>query len=160
MEPAAARSEVRQTVLFLCTANSARSQMAEALLRELAGGRFDAHSAGVEPGVVHPLTREVLEELGIDTGGLRAKPLSEYLGRRRVHQAIVVCESARQRCPSTYPFALRTHFWPFDDPAAVEGSDSERRAAFRAVRDAIRARIAAWVDSDECEPLARDERGA
>jgi arsenate reductase (thioredoxin) len=139
------RTSTRQTVLFICTGNSARSQMAEALLRHLAADRFDAHSAGLDPSEVHPLTHEVLGELGIDTSGLRSKSIKEYLGRVRVHQAIVVCESARQRCPSIYPFALKVHSWPFEDPAAFEGDPDERRAGFRAVRDAIRARIEDWL---------------
>ncbi len=138
----------KRTVLFLCTGNSARSQMAEALLRHMAGERYDVHSAGTEPKAVHPLTHRVMAELGIDTSGQSSKDLREYLGRVSIHTAIVVCENAQKQCPRIYPFALQTLYWPFDDPAAVPASEPERQLAeFRHVRDAIAARLRQWLEA-------------
>jgi arsenate reductase (thioredoxin) len=128
-------------VLFLCTHNAARSQMAEALLRHHGGQRFDACSAGLEPTEVHPLTRQVLREVGIDASSAVAKGMQACLGKAAVRYAIIVCERANQSCPRVFPFATQTLFWPFDDPAEVEGSPAERLAAFRRVRDAIAARV-------------------
>jgi len=134
-------------VLFLCTHNSARSQMAEALLRHQAGDRYRACSAGTEPTDVHPMTRRVLDEIGIDTAPLRAKGLSEFLGRASVRTAIVVCAQAAESCPRLYPFAREVLQWPFDDPSRVEGSDEVRLAAFRRTRDEIAARLRDWLAS-------------
>ena len=86
-------------VLFLCTGNSARSQMAEALLRKLAGDRYEVHSAGLEPTVIHPLTVKVLEEIGIDASKQYAKPLTDYLGKTHFSYLITVCSKAEERCP-------------------------------------------------------------
>jgi arsenate reductase len=135
----------RQSVVFICTGNSARSQMAEALLRHLAGDRYDAYSAGLEPKGVHPLTIQALTEAGIGTDGLRSKHVKEFLGRSRVHHAIVVCHSAQKRCPSIFPFSTWTHFWPFDDPAAARGTREQQLAVFRKVRDQIARRLHDWL---------------
>jgi arsenate reductase len=134
-------------VLFLCTHNSARSQIAEALLRHHAGDRFSACSAGVEPTAVHPMTKRVLEEIGIDTSPLRAKPLSRLLGRISPRYAIVVCAQAAESCPRLYPFALTVLQWPFDDPSRVQGSEELQLAAFRRTRDEIDARLRDWLRS-------------
>lgn len=139
-------------VLFLCTGNSARSQIAEAILLARAGNRFEVASAGMEPKGVHPLTLRVLEESGIDTRGLRSKPSSEFLGKVAVRIAIIVCERANQHCPRIYPFAGRTLYWPFDDPAAFEGTEPERLEKFREVRDEIAARIDQWLDEVDRTP--------
>ena len=135
----------KQVVLFLCTANSARSQMAEALLRHRAGDRFEAHSAGLTPSVVHPMTIRVLQEIGLDTNRLRSKGSEEFLGKMRLHYAIIVCDKAAQSCPRLHPFALHTLHWPFDDPAAVQGPEEERLAKFREVRDKIDEQIRSWL---------------
>lgn len=137
--------ESKPLVLFLCTGNSARSQMAEAILRDRAGDRFDAASAGVTPKGVHPLTIRVLSEAGLATAGLRSKPSSEFLGKVLVGWAIIVCEQANASCPSIYPFAGKTLYWPFEDPAAFEGGESEKLAKFRSVRDAIARQIDSWL---------------
>lgn len=131
-------------VLFLCTGNSARSQMAEALLREAAGERFEAYSAGLEPKGVHPLTIQVLQELGIETTPLRSKSLNEYIGKMSFDALITLCSDAEERCPFFPGSGERLH-WPFDDPAAVSGSAEEKLAAFRRVRDQILAAIQGWV---------------
>jgi arsenate reductase len=135
----------KRTVLFLCTRNAARSQMGEALLRHHAGDRFDALSAGTEPSEVHPLTHHVLDELGIDTSGLRSKSVMEYLGERRIHTAIIVCENAKNNCPSIYPNAVEVLYWPLDDPAAAEGTEDDRLEQFRAIRDAIDEKLQEWL---------------
>jgi arsenate reductase len=95
-------------VLFLCTHNAARSQMAEAFLHHYAGDRFEVLSAGLVPTQVHPLTRQVLTETGLDPSRLRAKGLKDVLGRVRIHYAIIVCDQAEEDCPHLYPFALQT----------------------------------------------------
>lgn len=136
-------------VLFVCTHNAARSQMAEALLRKHAGDRFEAASAGFEPTDVHPLTREVLAEVGIDGSNLSAKGLREFLAKRAVRHAIIVCAQAEEQCPKIYPFAAETLYWAFDDPAALEGSPELQRTKFRRVRDEIDARIQAWLRAPE-----------
>lgn len=133
-------------VLFLCTGNSARSQMAEALLRKHAGDRFDACSAGLRPKEqVHPLTLRVLNEVGLDTDALCAKGVDNYLGKVPIRYAIVVCEKAQESCPRIYPFALQTLYWPFEDPAAAGGSEEERLEKFREVRDQIEEKLSHWL---------------
>ncbi len=135
----------QQKALFLCTGNSARSQLGEALLRRLAGERFLVYSAGTEPKGVHPLTRRVLDEVGIDTSMHTSKHVREYLGRLTVSHVFIVCDEAAKSCPALYPFARHVHRWPFPDPAAAGGSEEQRLAAFRRVRDAIDARLRAWL---------------
>ncbi|HXV76276.1 MAG TPA: arsenate reductase ArsC [Candidatus Polarisedimenticolaceae bacterium] len=136
-------------ILVVCTRNSARSQIAEAYLRRHVGDRFDVYSAGVDPSTVHPLTRRVLEEAGFDVSRHTAKNVRDFLGRLPVHTLIVVCDKADQRCPSTFPGLVERLFWPFDDPAAATGSDEERLAAFRRVRDRIEARVRDWVGAGQ-----------
>lgn len=135
----------RETVYFLCSGNSARSLMAEALLRHHAGDRFHAVSAGLVPGRVHPMTLRVLMERAVDTTGLRSKSTREYLGKVSVHYAVIVCEKAAENCPKLYPFALKNLYWPFEDPAAFEGSEAEQLEKFRDVCGQVDARIRAWL---------------
>jgi arsenate reductase len=135
----------KQTVLFLCTGNSARSQMAEALLRKHAGDRFEALSAGLDPLGVNPLTVRVMNEIGIDMSGHFSKPVSEYLGKVAVHATVFVCDRAESSCPTIWPGALRRLSWPFEDPAAATGSDEQRVQKFREVRDQIEKRILEWL---------------
>ncbi len=139
-------SETKPVLLFLCTANTARSQIAEALLRHHAGDRLTAISAGLAPGeVVHPLALRVLEEKGIDTSGLRPKHVREFLGSVHVATAITLCSQTAEACPALWLGPIEMQHWPIDDPAAVDGSEEERLAAFRAARDAIEAMIIEWV---------------
>lgn len=139
----------RPLVLFLCTGNSARSQMAESILRARAGDRFEVASAGLEPRPVNPLTIRVIEEMDLPTNDLQSKHASEFLGKAAVRYAIIVCERANESCPRIFPFAGYTLYWPFEDPASFEGPPKERLEKFRQVRDEIAARIDQWLDDLE-----------
>jgi arsenate reductase len=132
-------------VLFLCTHNAARSQMAEAFLRHYADDRFEVLSAGLAPTQVHPLTCQVLAETGLDPSGLCAKGLNDFLGKVHIHYAIIVCDQVEEHCPHLYPFALQTLYWPFDDPTQAEGSKEDQLHRFRTVRDQIAHRVRAWL---------------
>lgn len=138
----------KPVVLFLCTTNTCRSQMAEALLRHHAGDRFEVISAGLEPGPeVHPLALRVIEEKGMSTAGLRPKNVREFLGFVRVRWAIIVCSRAAESCPVAWPdWSERLH-WPIDDPATAVGTDDERLTVFRRVRDELEARITTWLST-------------
>lgn len=135
----------KPTVLYLCTRNSCRSQMAEGWLRHLAGDRFDAYSAGLEPQPVHPMAVAVMRDIGIDISHHRSKGVKEFLGRISINYAVFVCAHAEQNCPRIYPFALRRLSWPFEDPASSAGSVDERYRKFEIVRDAVGARIQDWL---------------
>ena len=129
----------KESVLFICTHNSARSQMAEGLLRHLAGDRFEVESAGTEKTHVRPLAIEAMKELGIDISSQTSKTIAS-LGDRHFDWAITVCDNANEACPVFSGGTKRLH-WSFDDPSAATGSDEERLAAFRRVRDEIRAKL-------------------
>lgn len=132
-------------VLFLCTGNSCRSQMAEAFLRHYAGDRFEPHSAGLEPREIHPLTRQVLAEQGIDMTGQYSKGVRVYLGRMLFTYLVTVCADAEARCPTTFLGVSQRLHWAFDDPAAFDGTDAEKLQKFREVRDQIGRQIRAFV---------------
>jgi arsenate reductase len=132
-------------VLFLCTGNSARSQMAEALLRKYASDRFEAYSAGLEPGVVNPYTIKVLEEIGVDTSQHSSKPLTTYLGKVHFGYLITVCGNAEKNCPVFPGMGIRQH-WPLEDPAAFQGTPEETLVKFREIRDQIDERVRDWLD--------------
>lgn len=134
----------RPKVLFLCSHNSARSQMAEAFLRKYAGDRFEVCSAGLEATEIHPYTRQVMEEVGLDMSGHYAKDLQQYLGQVHFAYLITVCSRANELCP-IFPGMGERLNWPFEDPAAVEGTAEEKLAGFRQVRDAIEGRILQWL---------------
>jgi len=129
----------KRRVLFLCTHNSARSQMAEGLLRHLAGDRFEAYSAGTEATQVRPLAIRAMAELGIDISGQQSKTLERYL-REPFDAVITVCDQANEACPVFFGARERLH-WSIPDPARAAGTEEEQLAAYRAARDAIRARI-------------------
>jgi arsenate reductase len=135
----------RPSVLFICTGNTARSQMAQVLLEHHGQQRFEVQSAGLEPGEVHPLTRQVLTERGFSTDHLYAKGTTPLLGQHFTH-VITVCGRAEQNCP-IFPFALRREAWPFEDPAAAPGAEEDRLAVFRRVRDQIDAQVRQWVEA-------------
>jgi arsenate reductase len=140
-------------VLFLCSHNSSRSQMAEGLLRARGGSRFAAFSAGTHPRAVHPLAIQVMAELGIDiseSAGHRAKSLVEFVGQPPMDLVVTVCDDAAEECPF-FPGASRQEHWDFPDPSAVTGTDDQRRAAFRRARDAIAARIDRFLQDHPAE---------
>ena len=131
-------------VLFLCTQNSARSQMAEAFLRAHAGDHFEIFSAGLEPSQVHPMAIQVMKEKGISMEGHYSKPLSEFLGKLHFSYLITVCARAETRCP-IFP-GMRTRLaWPFEDPAEAQESAQKQLEKFREVRDAIEEKIKSWL---------------
>jgi arsenate reductase len=139
-------------VLFLCTGNSARSQMAEAFLRKYGGDRFEAYSAGLEPKEIHPYTREVMKEIGINLTGQRSKHLSEYLGQIHFGYLITVCAQAEEQCPAVFPGMGQRLHWAIDDPAAFDGTDAQILGKFRQVRDEIDSRIQFWLQEQEVAP--------
>jgi len=128
-------------VLFLCVHNSARSQMAEGMLRAWAGDRFEVHSAGNEVSEVRPLAIRAMAEIGIDISGHRSKHLTQYAGQS-FDMAINVCDDAKEACPY-FPGGRQQLHWSFDDPSGAQGSEEERLAVFRRVRDEIGQRIRA-----------------
>jgi arsenate reductase len=132
-------------VLFLCTGNSARSQMAEAFLNRRAGDRFEVHSAGLEPKGVHPLTVRVMEELGYDLSGQSSTDVTDYLGKQHFGYLITVCAHAEKHCPKAFLGVSERIHWPIEDPAAFEGSEEETLEKFRQVRDEVAERIMAWL---------------
>jgi arsenate reductase (thioredoxin) len=140
-------------VLILCTHNSARSQMAEGLLRALGGARVDVASAGSRPGRVHPLAVLVLAKRGIDISGQRSKHLDEFLGEE-FDCVITVCDAAGEACP-LFPGAPERIHWSLPDPSAVDGSEAERLAAFERVADDLEARLRTFVDLTGTERRVR-----
>jgi arsenate reductase (thioredoxin) len=131
--------QARQRVLFLCTHNSARSQMAEGLLRRLGGDRFEAFSAGTEATHVRPLAIRAMHELGIDISQHESKTLDRYL-ELPFDKVVTVCDQANEACPVFFGARERIH-WSFRDPSTATGSEEQQLAVYREVRDAIRARI-------------------
>ena len=133
-------------VLFLCTGNSARSQMAEGLLRALAGEQFEVFSAGTEPkGRILPEVQDVMREVGLNMSRQFSKSVTEYLGKEHFSHVITVCADAEENCPAVF-LNMGTHeHWPFDDPAKFAGDDEQRLATTRRVRDQIEDRLRLWL---------------
>ena len=133
----------RRRVLFLCTHNSARSQMAEGLLRQLAGDRFEVASAGTEASRVHPLAIRAMRDAGVDISLHTSKTVDSLLDRPWDY-VITVCDSANERCPLFPGRTTRLH-WSFDDPSQATGTEDGRLDTFRRVRDEIQTRLGAWL---------------
>ncbi len=133
----------KPAVLFLCTGNSCRSQMAEGFLRALAGDRFEAASAGTKPVPVNPLAILVMAELGVDMSGQVSKHLSQVL-EERFDYVITVCDRARESCPLSLQARNQLH-WSFPDPAAATGSLEQQLRVFRSVRDQVREKILEFI---------------
>ncbi|MEM7482493.1 MAG: arsenate reductase ArsC [Acidobacteriota bacterium] len=132
-------------ILVLCTGNSCRSQMAEALFRRELDGRLPVYSAGTEPTAeIHPVARQVMEEEGLDLAGQRPKHLTEYLGRVPIHTIVIVCDGAAKSCPTVWPGAYERLMWPVEDPAAFEGDAHATLAKFRQVRNELAGKIGEW----------------
>ena len=135
---------MEKKILILCTGNSCRSQMAEALLKDCAGDHFAVESAGCDPaGYVHPLAIEVMAEAGHDLSGWKSKSHEQFL-HQQVQTVITVCGNANDCCP-VFPGQVNRHHWPFDDPAKFEGSDEIVKQEFRRVRDEIKMVMNAYV---------------
>lgn len=133
----------RTRLLFLCTGNSARSQMAEGLLRHEAGDRFEVFSAGTHPSLVRPEAIAVMNEIGVDISGHRSKSIDEFKSQD-LDTVITVCDNANETCP-VFPGKTQRLHWPFEDPAPVEGTEEHRHDAFRKTRDRIHARIKVFL---------------
>ena len=136
----------KKRVLILCTGNSARSQMAEGLLRHIAGDRFDVHSAGTIASFVRPQAIKAMQEIGIDISSHRSKPVDEFAGQQ-FDYVITVCDNAKHNCP-VFPGKTERIHWSFADPAEATGSDEEITAVFRRVRDEIRRRLEDFAGAD------------
>jgi arsenate reductase len=132
----------RKKILVLCTGNSARSQMGEGLFRTEGGGRFEVFSAGIKPTSVRPEAIAVMKEIGIDISGQRSKSVDEFSGQS-IDYVVTVCDNARDNCP-LFPAGTERLHWSFEDPAAIQGGEQERLAAFRRIRDQIQERVKAF----------------
>ena len=139
----------KETVLFLCTSNSCRSQMAEGLLRFIAADRFEAFSAGACATSVHPLAIKVMKELGVDISGQESKSVDSFAGRRFDYVITVCGDAARDACPVFSGEAGLGLVWSFDNPAEAPGGKEERLATFRRVRDQIKARLEQFAESTD-----------
>jgi arsenate reductase len=142
---------IKPKVLFVCTENSCRSQMAEGFLRQHASDRFDVHSAGAQPTKLNPLAVEVMKEIGIDISGQHSKDVAQFLGQT-FQYVIRVCDKVKERCP-VLPGAIWYLDWSFEDPAAAQGTASERIAVFRRIRDEIEEKTLEFI-AKEASPRA------
>lgn len=131
-------------VLFLCTGNSARSQMAEAFLRSYGEGNFEAFSAGVERSIINPYTRRVMEEIGFNLEGQYSKSMNEYLSTDHFDYVVTVCDDAVKNC-LVFPGDGKRLHWSFDDPAVFLGTEELRLSKFREIRDLIKEKVLSWV---------------
>lgn len=144
----------KPAILILCTGNSCRSHLAEGILRHVAGDILDVHSAGSKPaGYVHPLGIQVMREIGIDISAHRSKHMNDFLDQP-IETVITVCGNADQACP-VYPGQRNRHHWGFDDPAHATGTDDEKLAVFRRVRDEIRQVFTAYADGRRDQQKAK-----
>jgi arsenate reductase len=121
--------------------------MAEAFLRKYAGERFEVHSAGLEPKPIHPLTIRVMEEAGFDMSGHQSKGIGDYLGKVHFEYLITVCDDADKNCPTVWPGVNQRMHWHFEDPAKFDGSEEQKLAKFREVRDLMDTRVKTWLKS-------------
>jgi arsenate reductase len=134
---------MKRRVLILCTGNSARSQMAEGILRHDGGDAFEVESAGVKPGSIRSEAIQAMQEIGIDISGHRSKSVDEFTGQE-FDYVITVCDNANESCP-VFPGRTERIHWGFEDPAAAEGEEASRMAVFRQVRDEIREKLAGFI---------------
>ena len=145
----------RQRVIFVCTHNSARSQMAEGMLRAWAGDRFEAFSAGTEATRVRPEAIAVMDEIGIDISAHASKTLEPFIGKA-FNWLITVCDQAKEACPTLPGVAQQAH-WSIDDPSASEGDEEARLSAFRTARDVLRDRVRMFILAAGRDDLPRPE---
>jgi arsenate reductase len=139
----------KKRVLFLCTGNSARSQMAEGFLRHLAGDKFEVYSAGIKPTEVNPLAIKVMDEVGIDISGQKAKSVTEFISQK-FDYVITVCDNAKQTCP-VFPAKHKKIHWSLEDPAGIEGEEETKLKVFREIRNKIKENIIKFLN------LAKDK---
>ncbi len=145
-------------VIFLCTGNSARSQMAEAFLRKYGDSEFETYSAGLEPKPLNPFTVQVMQEVGIDVSGQKSKGIKMFLGTMLFSHLVTVCDDAEKNCPTVWPGVRYRLHWSFDDPAALEGSDEQKLAKFREVRELIEKQIKVFlVEQKDSQGLIKEE---
>lgn len=139
--------------LFLCTGNSARSQMGEAFMRAYGGEHFEVYSAGLEPkGEILPVVRAVMSEIGLSLEGQFSKSVNEYLGKMTFAYTVTVCGSAEEKCPRVFLSMGQHLFWPFEDPAALAGSPEQVLAQARVIRDQMAEKIQTWLREQGLEP--------
>ncbi|MHA1199388.1 MAG: arsenate reductase ArsC [Candidatus Heimdallarchaeaceae archaeon] len=144
-------SEDKTRIIFICSHNSSRSQMAETFLRDLANNHFEVFSAGIDNTRINPLTIKVLEELNYDLSEQYSKNLSDFLGHIRFDIAITVCSEAEKKCPDIPGVETNLH-WSFENPSSFEGTDEEKLDFFRKVRDQIKAKILEWLAEKGIKP--------
>mgnify|MGYP000862460553 CR=1 FL=1 len=159
--PTAETATPKPKVLFVCTRNSARSQIGEGLLRHMAGDRFAVFSAGLQAAPeINPFAIEVMAEIGVDIRGQRPKATKEYMGRLQVDVLITVCAETEEDCPRALwtGKTLRPN-WVTDDPSAVQGSDEDKRRAFREVRDILRGKIEHWLQEPSTQDMLNHAAG-
>ncbi|WP_072151307.1 arsenate reductase ArsC [Candidatus Kryptobacter tengchongensis] len=144
-------------VLFLCTGNSCRSQMAEGLLRHLGDNKFEVFSAGTHPSFVHPLAIEAMKEIGIDISNHRSKSVTEFLGQS-FDYVITVCDKAKESCP-TFPGETKRIHWSFEDPAEATGTIEEKMKVFRKVRDEIKEHIISFINEIQTKSQTENVSG-
>jgi arsenate reductase len=135
-------------VLFLCTSNSARSQMAEAFLRKYGEDKFEAYSAGIEPTEINPLTIKVMEEIGINLNKQRSKSLTEYMGKMHFGFLITVCDNAEKKCPTAFPGIGQRIHWDLEDPAAFDADENVKILKFREIRDRIEILVSEFIQKN------------
>ena len=131
-------------ILFLCTGNSARSQMAEAFMRKYGGDQFEVFSAGLEPKEIHPMVIQVMKEKGVSLNGQYSKPLTLYMGKVHFSYLITVCDNAEKECPIFPGMGTRLH-WPFEDPAAFQGTPQDKIKKFCSISDGIEVKVREWL---------------
>jgi arsenate reductase len=139
----------KEKVLFLCTGNSARSQMAEAFLKKWGAERYDAYSAGTEPKGINPYTERVMQEVGVSLSGNYSKHVKEYMGKIHLAYVITLCDEAERSCPAIFPGMGQRLHWSFEDPTAFAGSNDEKLAKFRKVRDQIERTVKEWLSRQQ-----------
>jgi arsenate reductase (thioredoxin) len=148
----------KRKILYFCKHNSCRSQMAEGILRHLAGDQFEVYSAGLYPAPIHPLVYTVMAEIGIDISRQTSKSIDLYLGRELMDTVFIVCQEGEAECPKLYPMALKVERWPLPDPASVIGQKEAVLSAFRNTRDMLETKIRAWLDKMEIENQPDQEK--
>lgn len=134
----------KKNVVVLCTGNSCRSQMTEAFINKYANGRYKAYSAGIDPQPINPYTIKVLEEVGFDWSSHKSKHIRDLMKKINIDILITVCSSAKESCPTILGVQEELH-WPFEDPAAFEGSEEETLDFFRKIRDQIEEKVKSWL---------------